>query len=77
MLHLIMGGERPGTTIMEVRIEIRKPKVGDRVAIPTHALVFFIKSVNEAKKTVDAEVASNVPRIEENIPWKILTFIDP
>jgi hypothetical protein len=62
---------------MGVGIEIRKPKVGDRVAIPTHALVFFIKSVNEVKKTVNAEIPSDVPRIEENIPWKMLTFIDP
>jgi hypothetical protein len=57
-------------------MRIRKPKIGDRVAIPTHALVFFIKSVNEEKKTVDAEAASDVPRIEKDIPWKLLTFID-
>jgi len=57
-------------------MEIRKPKVGDRVAIPAHALVFFIKNVNEEKKTVDAETASDVPRIEKEIPWKLLTFID-
>ena len=56
--------------------EIREPNVGDRVAIPKHAVVFFIKSVNVAKKTVDAEDASNVPRIEQNIPWNLLTFLD-
>jgi hypothetical protein len=62
--------------IMEILIKIRKPKVGDRVAIPNHALVFFIKSVDEANKTVDAEVFADNPRIEKNIPWKSLTFID-
>jgi hypothetical protein len=60
----------------KVLIKIRKPKVGDRVAIPNHALVFFIKSVDEANKTVDAEVFAGNPRIEKNIPWKSLTFID-
>ena len=55
---------------------MRKPKVGDRVAIPNHALVFFIKSIDEANKTVDAEVFVGHPRIEKNIPWKLLTFID-
>ena len=55
---------------------MRKPKIGDRVAIPSHALVFFIKSVNEANKTVDAEIFSDHPRIERNIPWNLLTFID-
>ncbi len=55
---------------------IRKPKVGDRVAIPAHALVFFIKSVNEAERTVDAEIVSEVPFIEKNIRWKLLIFLD-
>ena len=57
-------------------MKLRKPKIGDRVAIPTHALVFFIKSVNEEKRTVDAEAASDAPRMEKDIPWKLLTFID-
>jgi hypothetical protein len=57
-------------------MRIRKPKIGDRVAIRAHALVFFIKSVNEAEKTVDAETATVVPHVEKNIPWKLLTFID-
>jgi hypothetical protein len=57
-------------------MRIRKPKVGDRVAIPGHALVFFIKSVNEEERTVDAETASDVPHFERNVPWKLLTFID-
>ncbi len=54
----------------------RKPKVGDRVAIPTHAVVFFIKSVDEANKTVVAEGPGEFPKVEKNIPWKLLTFID-
>jgi hypothetical protein len=53
-----------------------KPKVGDRVAIPTHAVVFFIKSVNVANKTVVAEGPGALPKLEENIPWRVLTFID-
>jgi hypothetical protein len=61
---------------MEILIKIRQPKVGDRVAIPNHALVFFIKRVDEANKTVDAEAFVGNPRIEKNIPWKALTFID-
>ena len=58
-------------------MEIRTPKVGDRVAIPRHAVIFIVKSVNELKKTVDAEIVMEAGRIEEDIPWKILTIIDP
>ena len=58
-------------------MEIRTPKVGDRVAIPRHAVIFIVKSVNEFKKTVDAEIVMEAGRIEEDIPWKILTIIDP
>lgn len=57
-------------------MRVRKPKVGDRVAIPNHAVVFFIRSVDEANKTVAAEGAGEYPSVEENLPWKILTFID-
>ncbi len=46
------------------------------MAIPAHAMVFFVKRVNEAEKTVDAETASDVPLVEKNIPWRLLTFID-
>jgi hypothetical protein len=56
---------------------MRTPKVGDRVAIPGHALIFVIKSVNHVKKTVEGEVPMETPRIEKEIPWKMLTFIDP
>jgi hypothetical protein len=57
-------------------MRVRKPKVGDRVAIPNHAVVFFIRSVDEANKTVAAEGGGEYPSVEENLPWKILTFID-
>ena len=60
-----------------VATEMRTPKVGDRVAIPKHAIIFMVKSVNETKQTVDAEAASENEPIEEGVPWKILTFIDP
>jgi hypothetical protein len=56
---------------------MRTPKVGDRVAIPKHAIIFMVKSVNETKKTVDAEAALENEPIEEGVPWKIITFIDP
>jgi hypothetical protein len=45
------------------------------VAIPKHAVVFFIKSVNEAKKTINAEVPSDVPVLRRTFP-KLVTFID-
>ena len=51
-------------------MNVRKPKVGDRVAIPTHAVVFFIKNVDEANKTVVAEGPGEFPKVEKNIPWK-------
>lgn len=56
--------------------EIRKPKIGDRIAIPNHALVFFITKVNDKDQTVDAQVASEVVRTENKVPWRNLTFID-
>jgi hypothetical protein len=58
-------------------IEMRTPKVGDRVAIPKHAIIFMVKNVNESNKTVDAEAVSEDKPMEEGIPWKIITFIDP
>lgn len=57
--------------------KMRTPKVGDRVAIPKHAIIFLVKSVNETKQTVDAEAALENEPIEEGVPWKIITFIDP
>jgi hypothetical protein len=58
-------------------MEIQTPKVGDRVAIPGHAVIFIVKSVNELKKTVDAEMVMEAERIRKDIPWKLLTIIDP
>lgn len=57
-------------------MEMRTPKVGDRVAIPRHAVIFMVKSVNKTKRTVDAEAALEDERIEEGVPWKMITFID-
>jgi hypothetical protein len=58
-------------------METRTPKVGDRVAIPRHAVIFIVKSVNESKQTVDAEMVIGAKRIKEDVPWKMLTIIDP
>jgi hypothetical protein len=58
-------------------MEMRTPKVGDRVAIPKHALIFMVKSVDKMKKTVDAEAALEGERIEEGVSWKMIIFIDP
>jgi hypothetical protein len=55
---------------------MRKPKIGDRVAIPSHAIVFIIKSVDEIKKTVYAEATLDGTRTERDIPWNRLTYID-
>jgi hypothetical protein len=49
-------------------MEVRTPKAGDRVAIPRHAVIFMVKSVNKTKKTVDAEAALESERIEEGVP---------
>jgi hypothetical protein len=52
------------------------PRVGDRVAIRRHAVVFIITSVNESKKTVDAHMAMEPERIEKGISWEDITIID-
>jgi hypothetical protein len=57
-------------------MNVRRPKVGDRVAIPNHAVVFFIKNVDETNRTVVAEGSGEFRKVVENIPWKLLTFID-
>jgi hypothetical protein len=61
----------------ESLMEPQTPKVGDRVAIPKHAVIFIVQSVNEAMKTVDAAMVTEKEHIEKNIPWKMLTIIDP
>jgi hypothetical protein len=55
---------------------MRRPKVGDKVAIPGHAVIFIVNSVDESEKTVNADAVADVKRVEERIPWKKLTFID-
>jgi hypothetical protein len=55
-------------------MQTRTPKVGDRVAIPKHAVIFVVKNVDWSKQTIDAAEGE---RIEEGIPWKIVTIIDP
>jgi hypothetical protein len=56
--------------------KMQTPKVGDRVAIPRHAVVFIVTSVDPWKKTVDAKMTMKPERIEKNIPWKMLTPVD-
>jgi hypothetical protein len=56
--------------------EMRVPKVGDKVAIPGHAVIFIVNIVDESGKTVDADAVADVKRVEERIPWRKLTFID-
>jgi hypothetical protein len=58
-------------------MEVRSPEVGDRVAIPRHAVIFMVRGVNKTKKTADAEPTLEGERIEEGIPWKMITFIGP
>jgi hypothetical protein len=56
--------------------ERRVPKVGDKVAIPGHAVIFIVKSVDESEETVTADAIADLKRVEEGIAWKRLTFID-
>jgi hypothetical protein len=56
--------------------KLQTPKVGDRVAIPGHAVVFIVTSVDPSKKTVDAKMTMKPERIERNIPWQMLTLVD-
>jgi hypothetical protein len=57
-------------------VRIRTPRIGDRVAIPGHAVIFIVKSVDTSTKTVDAKISVQAERIEEGIPWTMLTIID-
>jgi hypothetical protein len=47
------------------------------VAIPRHAVIFMVRSLDKTKKTIDAEAALESERIEQRVPWKMITFIDP
>ena len=62
--------EEPVTT------QMRKPHIEDRVAVPGHAAIFIIKSVDESTKTVDADMTASGGSMVRDIPWKMLTFID-
>jgi hypothetical protein len=61
--------------IMHMR-EIRTPKMGDRVAIPNHAGIFIVKSVNQLTETADADLTTKIGWVEKDVPWIKLTFID-
>jgi hypothetical protein len=56
--------------------QMRTPKVGDRVAIPNHAVVLIVKRVDHLNQTVDVDLTREAKRIQEGIPWSVLTFID-
>jgi len=55
-------------------MQTRTPKVGDRVALPTHAVLFIVKNVDPSARTIDAEEGE---RREVGVPWKTVTIIDP
>lgn len=57
--------------------ETRKPQVGDRVALPGHALIFIVRSVDELAKTVDVDMTTEDWSIQKGVSWEMLTFIDP
>jgi hypothetical protein len=37
----------------------------------------MVRSLDKTKKTIDAEAALESERIEQRVPWKMITFIDP
>jgi hypothetical protein len=51
----------------------RTPKIGDRVALPKHAVVFVVKNVDPSKRTIDVEEGE---RKQIGVPWKMATIID-
>jgi hypothetical protein len=55
---------------------MRTPNVGDRVALPKHAVVFIIRRVDESKKTIDAAMVVEPDRIERGISWESITLLD-
>jgi len=57
--------------------KMRIPKIGDRVAIPRHAVVFIVTSVDESKETVDAKMAMEPGQIEKDISWEKITLLGP
>jgi hypothetical protein len=75
MLILAMSATRCG--FREMITKKRTPRVGDRVAIPGHAVLFIVKAVNEVKKTVDVKMSLTPEHVEENISWEVITILDP
>lgn len=57
--------------------EKRAPKIGERVAIPGHAIIFVIKKIDKENETADAERTTGTEKVERSLPWSMLTFIDP
>jgi hypothetical protein len=55
----------------------RTPRVGDRVAIPRHAVLYIVKAVDEEKKTVDVKMSLTPEHVEQNISWEEITILDP
>ena len=55
----------------------RTPKIGDRVAIPSHAVVFIVSDVNEVKETVDVRMAMGPDQVERGISWEKITLLGP
>jgi hypothetical protein len=55
-------------------MEIRMPQVGDRVALPKHAVIFVVKNVDPSRQTIDVQEGE---RKQIGVPWKIATIIDP
>jgi hypothetical protein len=54
-------------------MQIRTPQVGDRVALPKHAVIFVVQNVDRSKQTIDVQEGE---RKEVGVPWKMATLID-
>ena len=60
----------------EAGFKMRTPRIGDRVAIPGHAVVFIVKSVNETAETVALDKIVEPGWVERDVLWKMLTLIE-
>jgi hypothetical protein len=56
--------------------EARRPQIGDRVALPSHAGVFIVTSVDSLNETVDADMTTMIGAVETDVPWATLAFLD-
>jgi serine acetyltransferase len=56
--------------------KMRRPKIGDRVAIQAHAVIFIVKSVDETAQTVNLDETVEAGRVEKAILWNKLTFLE-